>query len=375
MCADVAVPESTLAILLGASSFPSSSLESSESFLNSATAFFNFLIARTQGFGLPESNILNLFNSEVPPTEIGAQISNFLNTRARIANDVIVYYVGHGGFTGINNDYYLALHSTTDDNRGISSLRMADLARSLVEGARHSRRYIILDSCFAASAYKEFMSAPLEAVRVKTLTEFPRKGTALLCSSGRRDPSKAPEGERYTMFSGALLNVLQHGSPIVSTSITLYELGRAIQQVVKDKYTDSAVRPEVHSPDQREGDVADFPLFPNLKSLTSRSAVAAGAQNEFLTGTSTVQIWISQLFRIVDLHIFPDSVRARKVLEVVNDNNKMRRVLNRHTKFRLGNLGSIKPVVAISEQFDGFWQVGVPDFVLPQLEMERAFLR
>lgn len=142
---------------------------------------------------------------------------------------------------------------------------MSDFARTLKQDARDLRRYLILDCCFAASAFVEFQGTGVaETTRVKTLSEFPKKGTALLCACSAHDVALAPRGDQYTMFSGALLEVLKRGDPSLDFRLSLEQLGDRIKEVIKRKYPDTAVRPEVDSPDQREGDVADIPLFPNL---------------------------------------------------------------------------------------------------------------
>jgi hypothetical protein len=126
------------------------------------------------------------------------------------------------------------------------------------------RRFLIFDCCFAAQAYQEFQSpGPAEAARVKTLEDFPKKGTALLCASSAQDVALAPRGEQYTMFSGALLEVLRAGDPTLESNLTLEQLGERVRVAIREKYPDEAVRPEVKSPDEREGDVAKIPLFPN----------------------------------------------------------------------------------------------------------------
>jgi len=146
----------------------------------------------------------------------------------------------------------------------LSSYPIKSLALTLREHARHLRRYLILDSCFAAAAYEAFMSPPLEVACQKTLEEFPRRGTALLCASGPRDPARILPTQQSTVFSDALLYVLRQGSPEEPEKLSLAQLGGLIRDQIKERNLTDAVRPEVHSPDQKEGDVATLPLFPNL---------------------------------------------------------------------------------------------------------------
>jgi hypothetical protein len=65
------------------------------------------------------------------------------------------------------------------------------------------------------------------------------------------------------MFSDALLEVLRKGDPHLGSRFSINELGGLVRLQLATMHPADWVRPEVHSPDQREGDVADVPLFPN----------------------------------------------------------------------------------------------------------------
>jgi hypothetical protein len=271
MPGELVEPRTTLAIVLGASKWPlSPKLPASEAFTNSAQRFLDYLQTE-DGFNLPFDNLLNLFDLEKSPDDIDQAISKFLIERQKqlaeagtVAKDLIIYYVGHGGFTPGQQEYVLAIRLTRQDREGASSIRISDLARTLKQDAARLRRYLIFDCCFAATVFKEFQSSgPAQAAHLKTLGEFPTKGTALLCAASARDVAVAPRDQRYTMFSGALLEVLQRGSPELDTYITLAQVGDRVKEVIRDTYPDDTVRPEVLSPDQREGDIAAMPLFPN----------------------------------------------------------------------------------------------------------------
>jgi hypothetical protein len=270
MLGDPVTPKTTLAIILGASEFPRADLDPLIAAANSARDF-NLYLRSDKGLNIPPENLLFLFDTEYPPNEIDNHISQFLQNRQETikaegsaARDLIFYYVGHGGFTGGDQEYFLALRTTTATREGPSSLRMVDLAGTLSNDARNLRKYLILDCCFSASAYKFFQqSDPVEAVRRKTLESFPKKGTALLCSSSSSKVSLTPKAADYTMFSGMLLNILRRGDPKKDSAFSLQEIGAEILDGLKIEFESVAVRPKVISPDEREGDIADIPLFPN----------------------------------------------------------------------------------------------------------------
>src|ERR1019366_732211 len=206
-------PPTTLAVIIGASTFPQApSLTAKESFRRSAEAFRQYLLS-PEGLALPSDNLLTLFDSEKSAGDMDDELRHWLKTHTQkrkiqdiAARDLIVYYVGHGCFAKNGTDYAVAINRTNEDKLFHSSYVMASLAETLRQHAGALRRYLILDCCFSAQAYKDFQSAgPLEVVRQKTEAELPRRGTALLCASGPRDPAMAPDGLDYTMFPGAFI--------------------------------------------------------------------------------------------------------------------------------------------------------------------------
>jgi hypothetical protein len=87
-------------------------------------------------------------------------------------------------------------------------------------------------------------------------------------------------GLSHTTFSGALLSALHHGHGSLGPRLSLSELGDLVKEHIHETYPDTAVRPEVHSPDQREGDVADVPLFPNTSFLTQKAEAESQAREK-----------------------------------------------------------------------------------------------
>jgi len=261
-------PSQTLVVLLGASKWhPDSGLHGSKAFAHSSGDFRDYLLRR---FELPQSNLLDLFDKTDAPSEIDGAIAAFLKKRKAVlsrtsspAKQVVLFYSGHGGFTAGGKEYLLAIRATRA-NRGATSIRMEDLAETLKCWAGDMRKFLILDCCFAGSALREWQSSALELARSKTQDAFPPKGTSLLCSSSARDISRMPPGERHTMFSSALLDVLCHGIPDGPDVLSIEDVGQRVRFLIAQRYDRGGVRPEIHSPDQREGSIATVPLFPNF---------------------------------------------------------------------------------------------------------------
>jgi CHAT domain/Caspase domain len=265
-------PQTTLAVVTGASVFKRSpDLAQGKRFKESADEFLAYL-RDPDGFNLPERNLLNLFDSDEPPDSLLEQIENFLEEHLKpgekepAPQDLLFYYLGHGGFTA-DNKYRLAVARTRPDSDS-SSIRMVDLAKSIKNKAAQLRKYLILDCCFAAEAFKYFQSnrqsTPGEAAQVELRDALaPATGTTMLCSSSAIETSKAPEEEKYTMFSGALLQTLRKGITRSKRRITMAQLGESVGMIIRQQFKDEAVRPQVFSPDQDEDDLKDIELFPN----------------------------------------------------------------------------------------------------------------
>src|SRR5579864_152213 len=282
-------PTQMLAILLGASKYPRApKLASGAPFNGSALAMLEYL-RDANGLGLPEMNILDLFEDSRSPSDQLNDILEFLDRRRRALQEnelnieyLLLYYVGHGLFSRGGDEYCLAVRATSEENEGASSIRASDLAETVRGRANAKRHILIFDCCFASRLFREFQSGPLNLARERLLNEFPNRGTSLFCSSNSRDASIAPQGETRTMFSGALIEVLRNGHPNFGPRFSLRELGDAVRENLRDKYAERLVRPEVLSPDQRDGDVALIPLFPNpaYKSSEPPSKAAEDAEQK-----------------------------------------------------------------------------------------------
>lgn len=280
-------PQQILALVLGASSFRRApKLAQGRPFYNSARDFYEYLTG-SEGLRLAGENVNWLFDDSRSPSDQLQDIRDFLESRfTAIKNegvqlqDLIFYYVGHGLFSGADHTYCLAIRATDERNEGLTSIRASDLASIIRDSARFVRKFLILDCCFSAAAYKEFQSGPLTAGRTKLLDELPQRGTTLLCSASAQDPSLAPEGLSRTMFSDSLLKALRQGHPFFGPRLSLSELGDLVKRNIREAYPNNWVRPEVHSPDQREGDVASVPLFPNAAYFAQKAAEEVRQKDE-----------------------------------------------------------------------------------------------
>ncbi|GGM66654.1 hypothetical protein GCM10011608_59960 [Micromonospora sonchi] len=132
---------------------------------------------------------------------------------------LVVYFAGHG-LLDDRSDLYLALRDS-DDRRLHRAVRYDDVRREMVSTARRCRaKIMILDCCYSGRAMLGGMGAPVDVADQARID-----GTYLMTASAETKIALAPPGERYTAFSGALIDTLTEGladGPGVLGMETLY---------------------------------------------------------------------------------------------------------------------------------------------------------
>lgn len=323
--------QTTLGILLGASAWPNSkTLQASHAFARSAHKVRDYFL-HSGPFKLPIENWKELFDTELNSfNEIDKAISSFLHSRmtqmeeqGTPARDLIFYYIGHGMFaSGYNQEYYLAIRSTSESNLRASGIPFAALAETLKTHARHVRRILILDCCFAAESYKYLQSAPDQAAHRQVFSAleekskgngFPSKGTALLSSSGNKVPSLTLPDESGTMFSEALIRTLMRGNVNQQEKpyLSLYDLKGELINTLAKVSNGKAPLPHFDSPDQSEGDVASVRLFPNPQARNKRRQVETSTPLSRSLAQKTRKKWLR------DGNIIRDPKRAMEALPTI----------------------------------------------------------
>lgn len=270
-------PQQTLALFLGAGSFPRArTLQQGPAFYNSARGLQEYLM-NPYGLGLPADNVHWLFDDSRSPSDQLQNIGDFLARRASVLASqgvepmaLIVYYVGHLLFLEPDPTTYLAIKYTREDNEGITSLRVHDLASVIETEARLLRKFFILDSCVSTAAYSGFQSALFTGNRLNIFPEF-RERAPIILWSACREHSPQPSGLSRTRFTDALLSVLNQGDASLGSLLSIGEVAELVKVKLREAYPDTLEPPEVQSLDQREGDVANVPLFPNLALFQPRA--------------------------------------------------------------------------------------------------------
>ena len=268
-------------ILLGASDYPYQPHLSNPRFRDSAAAVRDYFLDPA-GFGLRADNWLDLFDAETEAPGQYERIKAFLQQRATGQTDVLVYYIGHGSVDG--REFMLSQRSSRPD-APYTRLRFKDLHQVVRAEARHARKFFVLDCCFAGAAMRELMSddgptqLAIASAKEAARDDEAHKGTALLCASSQDEAARAPEGETLTMFTGALLQALRSG-PGEARQLTLNQARDRAWDVMRKRFAGQAVRPQVHSPDQSQGDIAA-----TVALLRERVEAGAAAQRLAAAGT------------------------------------------------------------------------------------------
>ncbi|MEV4148742.1 caspase family protein [Amycolatopsis sp. NPDC049691] len=151
----------------------------------------------------------------VPEDASVAEAGRLVNRCAEQARDLLlVYYAGHG-LVDDRGRLHLALHHTETSSLKYSALPV-DLLREDIGASPAEARILILDCCFAGRAIDvmagdaSLIGAQLEAA-----------GTYTLASTTATAPAYAPHGQRFTAFTGALLDALGNETPLPLDEIYL----------------------------------------------------------------------------------------------------------------------------------------------------------
>jgi len=99
-----------------------------------------------------------------------------------------------------------------------------------------------------------------------------------------------------------------------------------------------------------------------LRQRKKAGEEATDATPNVLSGSKSIQVHISQHFTIADVLIHPLSIRSHSLAEVVGDVKKMRRVLNNRKGYKVGDIGSLRPVATIADKSNDFFSESMPDF-------------
>lgn len=155
----------------------------------------------------------------VDPKSLAELLDPIEDAAATAEDTLIVYFAGHGMIHPRTGELLLAL-VTSSPGKSYSAVEY-NKVRDILADARALRRVAILDCCYSGRAMDGGMADP-DAL-ADGLSET---GTFVLASTPPNRQALAPPGERYTAFTGELIELLRAGVPGGQEFLDLNEIYR-----------------------------------------------------------------------------------------------------------------------------------------------------
>jgi hypothetical protein len=190
-------PEASRALLIGSSQFDH--LEQLPAVANNLTALAEALCLPS-AWGLAPQNCVVMLN----PASNDEVMAELRSAVEHARDTLLVYYAGHG-LIDLQNTLQLALPKSRQ--QWVGSALPYDWLRQVVLAGPAERHVLVLDCCFAGLALGTMAGTPELADQASV------EGSYLLAAASETSYALAPPGERYTAFTGELLEVLRSGIP------------------------------------------------------------------------------------------------------------------------------------------------------------------
>ncbi|MBS1692909.1 MAG: caspase family protein [Actinobacteria bacterium] len=186
------------AVLIGTSTYKY--LPSLPSVHNNVTALARCLM-NPELWGIPAEN-----TCLVTDPASHADMLDAIHSAAGAASDTLfVYYAGHG-LLDARNSLLLGLTGTISGR--VHTATPYDWIRDSVLECRASRRVVVLDCCYSGRALGAMSDGVSEVA-----DEAAAEGTYVIAAASENKRATAPVGQYYTAFTGALIELLEHGEP------------------------------------------------------------------------------------------------------------------------------------------------------------------
>ena len=214
-------PGRSRAVLIGGSTY--SHLEDLPAVHNNLSGFRDVLVAPVLG-GLSADNCAVVAEPAHP-----VDVFRALRQHAAAAEDtLLVYFAGHGRIGG-RNELFLGLPDTDPDELPYSAWPYDELRR-VVADSRATKKVVILDCCFSGRALAD-QAGDEETI----LGQVGIAGTYLLTATAANAVALATPGERYTAFTGTLLELLNTGIPGGPELLTFAQIYPRLQYLLTSR--------------------------------------------------------------------------------------------------------------------------------------------
>ncbi|MFJ8886020.1 caspase family protein [Streptomyces sp. NPDC102402] len=138
------------------------------------------------------------------PQHAAAMLDPVRQAGEEATDTLLVYFAGHGMRDAESADLYLALGGSRE-NAGYTAVAYQHV-RAELRASRARRKIVVLDCCFSGRAAKT-----LAGERGALAAQAAVDGAYVITASSRDRMALAPDGERYTAFTGELLTLLREG--------------------------------------------------------------------------------------------------------------------------------------------------------------------
>lgn len=192
----------------------------------------------------------------VPDPESPSVFLDAVSQAAEEAEDVLVlYYVGHG-LVNLAGEFFLATRATTDREVMLPAEALPFPAvRGALSSGRARHVVAVLDCCFSGRAPGDFATAAADTFELTG-----RQGSYLLTATSATEQALAPEGEPYTVFSGALLEFLRDGDPKAPRGLRLNDAYDYLERTLQSRGAPAPQR-------RLSGDAGGLVVAPNPQAL------------------------------------------------------------------------------------------------------------
>ncbi len=187
------------AVVIGASSYVCEDLGNVPAVMDTVSDLRQALIDRC---GIPRDRVR--FMPDWPDaSSVGAALAR---EAERTEGVLVVYYAGYG-LIGRGSEFYLAVGQTDPAPGQLEHTALAYAAiRRHLQDSPAQAAVVILDCCFGS------LAAPRPSMTASDFAALASiDGAVVLTSAARTDQELAPEGQRHTALTGALLRLLTEG--------------------------------------------------------------------------------------------------------------------------------------------------------------------
>ncbi|MFE6913469.1 caspase, EACC1-associated type [Streptomyces rubiginosohelvolus] len=121
---------------------------------------------------------------------------------------LVVYYSGHGLVDPSTGELYVALPDSRLRDVLVQRALRYDYLRRIISASGARKKIVLLDCCFSGRGLGVMASAKDLAADVSLV-----EGTCVITSTSKNALSLAVPGEKYTAFTGVLIDILRQGVP------------------------------------------------------------------------------------------------------------------------------------------------------------------